>query len=292
MKKSNIIVKTLTAITIGAIIVTSCSKSNSTTTTSDDQATAVTLTASSATSDNLYDDVFNEVMNVNDENGLSTGRIAADGSENRVDSLGVAHGCAAVTISPKDQSTYPKTIIIDYGAAGCVGANGITRKGQITYTVSGKLHATGTVFTVSFNNYSANGYLVEGTYTITNNSTDNSLNISTKIMGGKITFPDASYYAYSGTKTMLQTAGMSTTTPGDDIYSVTGNNSCSSSAGNTVTITITTPLIKNASCKNIVSGTAGIAYNYIKGVFDYGNGTCDNQATLTIGNSVQAITLP
>ena len=292
MKKTKIIRKTFTAVIIVSAIAAACSKSNSTAGSADDQATAATLTASDATSDNLYDDAFNEVMNVNDENGLSTGRIADGSVVNRADSLGSAHGCAAVTVTPKDQDTYPKTVVIDYGTSGCTGSSGVTHKGKITYMLSGKFRSVGTVISVSFSGYSANGYMVEGTYSITNNSTGNSLNITTKVTGGKITYPDGSYYAYTGTKTMLQTAGMSTTSPSDDSFTITGNNTCSSSAGNTIAATITTPLVKNAACRNIVSGTIGVAYNNIKGVFDYGSGTCDNQATLTIGNTVQPITLP
>jgi hypothetical protein len=290
MKKVNIIRKTFTAVIIVSVIAAACSKSSSTDTSNTDNQTAAALTASDAISDNLYDDAFNEVMSVNDENGLSAGRIAYTGS--RVDSLSGTHGCATVTVTPKDQSTYPKTVVIDYGTTGCTGANGVTRKGKTTYSLSGKLTASGTVISVSFTDYSANGYKVEGTYSITNNGGTNSLNITTKVVGGKITYPDGSWYAYSSTKTLLQTAGMSTSTPADDVFSITGSNTCSSSAGKSITATIKTALVKNTTCKNIVSGTIDIVYNNIKGVFDYGSGACDNLATLTIGNSVQNITLP
>ncbi len=283
--------KTITALFIVSAVAAACSKSNSGTANTDNQETAA-LTTSDALSDNFYDDAFNEIMNVNDENGLSTARMAVTGENNKTDSLGGAHGCATVTVTPKDQGTYPKTVIIDYGSTGCTGANGVVRKGKITYTLSGKLMAAGTVISVSFTGYSANGYTVEGAYSITNNGSANGLNITTQVSNGKITYPDASWYAYSGTKTLQQTAGAVTSTPTDDMFSITGSNTCNSSAGKSLTATITTALVKNASCKNIVSGTIGIVYNNIKAVFDYGNGACDNQATLTIGNNVQAITLP
>lgn len=142
----------------------------------------------------------------------------------------------------------------------------------------GKLTASSTVISVSFTDYSANGYQVEGAYSITNNGGANNLNITTQVVNGKITYPDGTWYAYSGTKTPLQAAGMSTSTPSDDVFSITGSNTCSSSAGKSTTATINTPLVKNASCKNIVSGTINVVYNNIKGVFDYGSG-CMEQRT-------------
>jgi hypothetical protein len=42
----------------------------------------------------------------------------------------------------------------------------------------------------------------------------------------------------------------------------------------------------------IISGVQAFTYNLISGSINYGDGACDNQAVLTVGNKIQPITLP
>jgi hypothetical protein len=147
---------------------------------------------------------------------------------------------------------------------------------------------------VSFSNYYVNDYHVEGSYSITNNSgSGNGLNYTTATNGGKVTYPDgATWYSYTGTHTLAQTGGIGTSTVADDVYNWTGNFTTTSSAGNSLTGTITTALVKSMACKNIISGVEAFTYNRISGTIDFGAGTCDNLATLTIGGTSKTIILP
>ncbi len=243
----------------------------------EDQATTLELATSAGTSDALYGDVFDVVMQEGENGNIAGAREAA---------------CASVTITPADTETFPKTMVVDFGA-GCVSSNGITRKGKFTATISGKLRKNGTTVTVVFGDYYVNGYKVEGNFSIANNSTANGISYTTTTQGGKITSPLGSYYNYSGTHTLTQTAGAGTITFDDDVFSLTGNSQSSTSAGKSLTVTITSPLIKKMSCKNIVSGVQSFTYlGFISGTLDYGDGTCDNKAVLKIGNSSTEITLP
>lgn len=248
-----------------------------------DASQATSLAAASSTSESLYDDVFNITTQEAESNNVSARGNGTEGIES----------CATVTLSPADLTTFPKTMTIDFGS-GCTSADGITRKGKIIAVLSGKVRTTGTTISISFENYFVSGYKLEGTYSITNNSGNgNGLSFTTSVANGKITYPgDTIYYTYSGTHTMTQTDGMATVTFADNIYSLTGNAATTSSDGRSLSITVTTPLVKKASCKNIVSGEEQFTYNNLPGKLNFGNGDCDNTATLTILNQSQTITLP
>jgi len=265
--------KTTASIALCALVaLTACRKDRSS---NDDNSTAVSLAGASSASQSVYDDAFDVITTEGESSNVS--RVAT---------------CAVVTLSPNDTITFPKTMTIDFGS-GCTSVNGITRKGKIVATLSGKLKKTGTTISVALTNYYVNDYHVEGTYSITNNSgSGNGLNYTTAINGGKLTYPDGAWYTYTGTHTLAQTNGIGTVTVNDDVYSWSGGFTTSSSAGNSLSGSISTPLTKSMACKNIISGVETFTYNGISGTINYGDGSCDNLATLTIGASTKTIILP
>jgi hypothetical protein len=63
--------------------------------------------------------------------------------------------------------------------------------------------------------------------------------------------------------------------------------------GDTVQANIQTPLLKAVDCQWIKQGSILITpSNKPVRLLDYGNGNCDNQATITVNNIVHNITLP
>jgi hypothetical protein len=259
----------------------SCSKDDSPdNATPPDDLTAQELTAARIQSDLVFDDVSSEVLQVtlNGTTGAASTTSAA---------------CATVTISPQDLTTWPKTITIDYGSTGCVGINGWVRKGKISYTLTKLPRETGAVVNVSFDNYFVNGYKLEGSYSITNNgSADANLNITTRLVNGKITYPDGKWYTRTSTINWQQVAGSATASVLDDEFNVTGEAVIKSSANNELITSSKTPLLRKVTCGNFVSGQLNVAYNGIAGVLDFGGGTCDKKATLSLGTRNYEVTLP
>ena len=270
-----------------SILFAACSKDEKTSTNTDNVA-LVSLSVANVAAETSFNDAYSEVMATTEENGLmnrgGTGTVAGK--------PGSPDGCAIVTVNPAEPAAFPKTVTIVYGTTGCTSPSGITRKGKIIYTLSGKFRTTGSAISVTFEGYSVNGFAIAGIYSITNNSTGNGLNVSTQVTGGKITYPDGTYYNYGGTKTIVQSAGIVTPAITDDEFTITGSNTLSSSDGKAVTGTIKTPLLKKNSCRNMVSGSIDIVYNGIKALLDYGTGDCDNTATITVANKTETITLP
>ena len=199
---------------------------------------------------------------------------------------GTGHlSCANYTISDSVHGHYPKTLTLDFGT-GCTSIDGILRTGKLIYTFSGPLFTPGTTVSVSFNQYTVNGYGIQGTYAITNNSTQSGISFTTLVTNGILTCPDATNFHYSHNKTYTQTAGASTPFDiSDDVYAISGNSAFSSSDGSSLVLNVTTPLVRNFTCLNITQGVVAFVYNQgISGTIDFGDGTCDNSATLKVGN--------
>jgi len=258
-----------------ALMFNSCKKDKEEKT-NKDQTDAAELSVANNIAESLYDDVFNNVL--------------LDGQSNNV--AGRGNSCATVTLNNSDPDTYPKIMTLDF-ATGCTGFDGLTRKGKIIATLSGRIRTAGTSITISFDNYSVNDFKLEGEFSITNNSGNSGLSFTTQTTNGKLTYPGGTlYYTHSGNHTLTQTAGAGTPSFLDDSFSLTGSGTTASSLGNSLTVNITTPLVKNASCANVVSGVEQFTYNNINGTLDFGDGSRDNLAALTIGSYHQTVILP
>jgi hypothetical protein len=231
------------------------------------------LSENQAASENITDDatsIFFEAAVIN--NLYRTGQAVQ--ANNSI-------SCATVTVSP--QSGFPKSIVVDFGN-GCTSADGISRKGKINITLSNFLHLPGSTATITFDNYYTTSYKVEGTILWTNTSTANTISWSRQVTNGKLTSPgDGYYWMHEGTKYVTQTAGSNTPLNLlDDIFSITGSHSVTNPVGKTRTVTITEALIKPATCYNVTQGKIKIQGPDHFAILDYGTGTCDREATISI----------
>ncbi len=260
---------------IFSLFISSCSKKDNNEDTGTDQPTAISLTIASSVTETLYDDVFNQI-NLEGENNNMSGRLNG------------TLGCAAVTLSPADLTTFPKTMTIDYGTGCTMGA--ITRKGKLIVNLSGRIRNAGSIMGVSFENYSVNDYKLEGSFTITNNTANNVLSFTTQTTNGKLTYPSGLlHYTHTGSHTYTQIGGTSTPTYIDDSWSVTGTGSTTSHTNQNLTVTIKTPLVKSVACGSVISGIEDFQYNNISGNLNFGEGNCDRLATLKIGSYTTTI---
>jgi hypothetical protein len=272
-------VKQFTLVAGISFAVFACSKDKSEITPPVEDAKTVELTSQKILTDALYDDVSLEVMQINTESGLTN-------------QPSQQQACATITVTPQDAAVWPKTVTIDYGTAGCTGLNGNLRKGKISYTLNKKLLNTGAIITINFDNYSVNGYKLEGVYTITNNGSANGLNVNIQLTNGKVTYPNGTWYTKTSNTNWVQSAGTGTLSFLDDEYNVTGNGSITSSEGNTLSAASKTNLLWKVSCNNTVSGLLDLTYNNINGTLNFGNGECDKNAVITVAGKDYAITLP
>jgi hypothetical protein len=284
----------------------SCQKEGSKGSQSENEQFAQAASASDAESESMFDDVFDNVMGVNTEVGIGgTGVFAqpnqSPGEEiisgaNHVDSM---PPCLTVTITRlNDPAIFPVKVQLDFGTAGCTGRDGLTRKGKIITVYTGRLLNPGSVAETSFDGYYVNDIHVEGTHRVENKSTSSNLVFGITVANAKLSKPNGDYSEWNSTKTIAQVDGSLTPfNPIDDVFSVAGEANGGVKKDTVYyqwgTRTLAdNPLIKKFVCRWIVKGklafrktTSDVA------VLDYGNGVCDNKATLTIGGAVYEISL-
>jgi hypothetical protein len=76
----------------------------------------------------------------------------------------------------------------------------------------------------------------------------------------------------------------------DDVRYITGYATCADSDGNTYTRQSTSNLVKRGECRYIVEGTVSLTKNGVEfGTINYGNGECDNLATMTTTEGTKEI---
>lgn len=299
----------LSAIFLSTLIFISCQKENSIPANTADGLTdeqAAFYSDESARAEASFDDADNVAFIAADEEGNAGGF----GFEGRSAS-GVAGrpylprffelrqrigDCATITVTPND-STYPKTVTIDFGDS-CVGNDGKVRKGKMVLHFTAPVRHPGSVVTLTFVNYYVNNIHIEGTKIFRNLSEPPALiKWSIETLNGKVTFPNGRGYMYDGIKTVKQIAGMNTNTVLDDVFQITGNSKTVFNNGLTIKLRVLDPIIKKVVCPWRSEGTLGIQINNRELKLDYGfpnNGNCDNKALLTWnnGNNQRVIILP
>ena len=257
---------------------------------------AATYSDESAQADESYDDIADISMTAADaDNTASTGRLSRDYHPDFAELREAIGNCAAITVSPND-STYPKTITIDFGDS-CVGPDGKLRSGKIIMDLTAPLRKPGSVLTTTLVSFYINHIHIEGTKTIINLSENGAVKFSVEVKDGKVTFPGGSGYSYESSKTKVQVAGMATKACRDDVFEITGSATITFNNGNVVHFEVVDPLIKKVACPWLNEGTLKITINDRVLKIDYGfphNGDCDNKALLTWndGNSQRVILLP
>jgi len=294
--KNNLKLLLGTFVFLAASLLFSCQKDNSVDIPVTDEE-AVTMSEENAAADAEYEEVGEIALSVDAdlEAAVQSGNnnFGADLNAN-VDlffDLAFRLGpCTKITVTPNN-TTYPKTVVIDYGD-GCICRDGKFRKGAIVLHYTKPLRRPGAILTISFREYFVNRAHIEGTKIITNLSSDSSVKYSVVVTNGKVTWPNGRGFKYEKSKLVTQVRGSETLTIRDDVYSIEGRSKTTYANGVTVNKNTETPLIKPVACNWIVKGIVKIKINDRILYLDFGNGDCDNKAILTWNGHEREITLP
>lgn len=266
----------LVAVTALAFLFTACKRNHN----SDDSERDNTFTKDNANSEFIY----NDALNIAEQASIT-------GNGNNLDNYKTTSNCATVT---HDTVSIPHTITIDFGSVNCLCNDGRYRRGQILISYLGAYKDSGSVHTITFNNYYVNDNHVMGSKQVTNMGHNNSGHLYFNIVVNgqiiKAVTQDTILWNQNRVRTYLQ--GDSTQSKLDDVYSITGSGSGQKANGTQYTMTITNPIIKAMSCQWIEQGTVEIQPNGgLLRILDFGNGTCDDQATITVNGVSHPITL-
>lgn len=183
------------------------------------------------------------------------------------------------------------TITLDFGDE-CELNNGAVVSGKIFMEFDAIVNGTRTI-TYQFDNYTYNGNDVEGGgeifREIANQNGNPQSTVNESIV---VTFPSVALTASRvGERIVEWTEGAFSGNWFDNVFEITGDWQTTFSNGFTRSGDVTAPLVKKTSCLYLVSGRLLVTQNSASGEFDWGDGTCDNQATFTFNGEVYPITL-
>jgi hypothetical protein len=240
----------------------------------------------------MSDNAFNDVTSIADEaydGSLDTYRAS---SSNRIMTT-----CATITF---DTAASPKTLTIDFGTTDCLCGDGNYRRGKILVSWTGPYRDSGSVRTITFDQYFVNYNQLQGTKTVTNNGTNGSGHPTfTVTVNGSVTWA-AQYFGGGGTSTYTSArtrewiSGYNTLTWLDDVYLISGTASGTTRGGSSYTMSTTEALKKEIGFRHFTDGVLNFTPSgkYTR-VIDYGyvNGGQDNLARVTINGYSFTVTL-
>tara|TARA_R110000796_G_scaffold37722_4_gene95333 strand:+ start:238487 stop:239350 length:864 start_codon:yes stop_codon:yes gene_type:complete len=188
--------------------------------------------------------------------------------------------CATFEIVTLENSV-TVTISFDEGCTDCYG-NEISGTITLMRTKENDTYNS----SITFTDLTINGYVVNGTKTYTRVAENSNGNPEITGTVDITIVTDAGIITKTGNKSVEVTAGSATDSYLDDEITITGSSIYTSADEIVISAEITTPLVKLAECKYISQGIKEFTNNGAVSVLDYGDGTCDNTATLTDSDGV------
>lgn len=253
------------------------------------------LATDNARMDNESDNIGTVINAIAYSNNLSDVAQKLDGAGKIFGNVTLPE-CAVVTV---DTISNPKSITVNFGSTPCLCDewDGMYRQGVVKATWTGNYKETGTVITITTTDYyrgitADQMDKIEATKVVTNIGPNANGNFQFHIVATiKIYYFTGETSDWNVDKIKEWSEGQFTADINDDVFVITGTVNGTNRNGLPVSGTITTPIVKN-SCDWYVSGVMEITRgNFPQITLDYGNGTCDDQATVTVNGNTKTITL-
>ena len=267
----------------------------------DEEQTTVISSQADAEASLAFEDVFDNVIGVNNDVGVGGTGIFGSKAQGSLEDVARTTGCFTVNITRINaQEMFPLRVVLDFGN-GCTALDGHVRSGKIITEYSGRLVVPGKFSTTTFENYKIDSFLVQGTYKITNTSTATNRQFTTDVIDGKISRPSGDYTNWASHRIITQSEGVLTPDfPLDDEFKIEGTGNGKVKRGGYLIAwqsEISEPLRKRFTCRWISKGVIKIRRERLAsssvwvGILDYGAGDCDNKAILKINNIDHQISL-
>jgi hypothetical protein len=262
--KTNFRILTVLFLLIGTSLL-SCKKENN-------EENEMATSEDMALSESTFDQIFKEVDGNASENGLRK-------------------SYPIVTI---DSTSSPRTMTIDYGSSNFLCNDGNYRRGKIMVSWTGRYKDLNTVIATTFDNFYQNDNKIEGAKTVTNTGRNASGQLTFSIaVDAKITNTANEVITWKSNRTRTWTNGELTKTWLDDKYLISGEANGVNRNGFTFTTKIISPLSIDLGCQwRIVAGTIELTpEGKPTRTIDYGNGSCDRTATVSVRGRTYTIQL-
>ena len=263
-------------------------------TTEDFTGTDASLSATAsdeAQASNVNDQVISvddDYANVVDANGFTQpSAVKAAMGMSTVDSV-------VVQIDKPGLTVFPKKMSIDFGTTGFTDKRGNVLKGKIYLIISNRMSIKGSYRKVLYSNFYINDNAVKGSKTVTYNGDPLSKPTWSIVASDTIVRTDGTTVIWNSDRTRTRSSNNGTPLIyWDDTYSITGSSSGINAKGVAYTMQIdeTKPLTTVGGFKFFVSGAVLITSDKRTALLDYGDGTKDAKATVTINGVTKTINL-
>ena len=196
--------------------------------------------------------------------------------------------CTTITVTTNGNGG---TIILDFGDS-CTLNNGAVVSGKINIVYGPIISGTRTI-NYTFEDYVYNGNSVAGggevLREISNANGNPQSTVNESII---VSFPGSDVTATrDGLRIVEWTEGFDSGTWVDNVYQITGSWNTTFNSGFNRSGNVTQVLVRRLSCLFVESGKLEIEQQGLTAEIDWGNGTCDNMATLTFNGVAYPIIL-
>lgn len=198
-----------------------------------------------------------------------------------------------ITIDKAGLTVFPKKMSIDFGTTGFTDKRGNVLKGKIYLTISNRMSIAGSSRKVEYSNFFINDNAVKGSKTVTYNGETAGKPSWSIVAKDTIVHVDGTTVVWNSERTRTRTDNNSTLVYWDDTYSITGSSNGINAKGVAYSMQIdaTKPLVIIGGWKYYVSGAVTISTEKRSALIDYGDGTKDDKATITINGVTKTINL-
>lgn len=195
--------------------------------------------------------------------------------------------CATVTESGEG---YPKTTVIEFGE-DCKDKHGKSRTGKVVIVQTDDMKNLGAKRTVTFEHFGMNDRSMKGTKVLENTG---------KNLDGNYVFKRTVLINGSGEKGDFERKseneiewleGFDTEDCYDNVISITGSSTTYKGEEEMGSRTIIEPIIRDFDCEHPLSGKVEMNGKRGEATIDFGDGSCDQFATLTTGKGTKEIDL-
>ena len=187
-------------------------------------------------------------------------------------------------------------VVVDFDTVNCLCRDGRTRRGKIIVAFTGTYKDSNETRTITYEDYYVNDNKINGTQTLTGMglNANGNLHYGVTVDGTIDVLDTLGALTYKAELIREWTVGSQTIQWDDDIYAITGTAQGVNIYGNNYAFNAFEPIIKPLAitCRYFTQGILevqpqGRTFRSI----DFGGGSCDNTATVTIDRKQHSITL-
>ncbi|WP_426431322.1 hypothetical protein ACPX19_02640 [Winogradskyella sp. HB-48] len=280
MKKFNVIKKGILSLFVLGFVFTSCSNNEEATEAEDvtQDTTEVKRSAEIDQIDNILGDIvidaYEEQESTADRSGVTDDIVYAKDIPE------------CVTITVVAQQNY-REVTLDFGTEGCM-VNGHLIQGQIVFDYTRNPEAQQIMINYNLVDFYFDAKNVMASRSILKElSNENGNPQFTHSLSVTVIWPNGLQASREGTRIREWVEGFNSGVFSDNVFEITGNWTATFVNGNTHTYEVLVPLRREVVCAYFVSGSFDVQRTNFGGIFDFGDGDCDNQATFTFNNGTE-----